>query len=83
MQEFSGKVAVITGAASGIGMGLAQHCADEGMSPQECARIIFEGIRREQFWIFTHEDFKDAYRVRADSVLESTNPAYEAFVTNK
>jgi NAD(P)-dependent dehydrogenase (short-subunit alcohol dehydrogenase family) len=31
MKDFKGKVAVITGAASGIGRGLAEHCAKEGM----------------------------------------------------
>lgn len=31
MKDFKGKVAVITGAASGIGFGLAEHCAKEGM----------------------------------------------------
>lgn len=31
MKEFKGKVAVITGAASGIGFGLAQRAAKEGM----------------------------------------------------
>ncbi len=31
MQEFQGKVAVITGGASGIGLGLARRCATEGM----------------------------------------------------
>jgi NAD(P)-dependent dehydrogenase (short-subunit alcohol dehydrogenase family) len=31
MQDFQGKVAVVTGAASGIGRGLARACAREGM----------------------------------------------------
>ncbi len=31
MQDFTGRVAVVTGAASGIGRGLAERCAREGM----------------------------------------------------
>jgi NAD(P)-dependent dehydrogenase (short-subunit alcohol dehydrogenase family) len=31
MKDFKGKIAVITGAASGIGFGLAERCAKEGM----------------------------------------------------
>jgi NAD(P)-dependent dehydrogenase (short-subunit alcohol dehydrogenase family) len=31
VKDFKGKVAVITGAASGIGFGLAERCAQEGM----------------------------------------------------
>jgi len=32
MQEFEGRTAVVTGAASGIGAALARHCASEGMA---------------------------------------------------
>ncbi len=32
MKEFRGKVAVITGAASGIGRGIAERCVSEGMN---------------------------------------------------
>lgn len=38
MNEFRGKVAVVTGAASGIGRGLAEHCAKEGM------KVVLAGI---------------------------------------
>jgi len=31
VQDFKGKVAVITGAASGIGRALAERCVQEGM----------------------------------------------------
>jgi NAD(P)-dependent dehydrogenase (short-subunit alcohol dehydrogenase family) len=38
MKEFLGKVAVVTGAASGIGRALAERCAQEGM------RVVLAGI---------------------------------------
>ena len=38
MKDFKGKVAVITGAASGIGFGLAERCAKEGM------KVVLAGI---------------------------------------
>ena len=31
MKNFKGKVAVVTGSASGIGLGIANRCVQEGM----------------------------------------------------
>ena len=41
MNEFKDKVAVITGAASGIGFGIAERCAQEGM------KVVLAGINQE------------------------------------
>ena len=41
MKELEGKVAVITGAASGIGFGLAERCAREGM------KVVLAGINMD------------------------------------
>jgi NAD(P)-dependent dehydrogenase (short-subunit alcohol dehydrogenase family) len=41
MDEFREKVAVITGAASGIGRGIAERCAQEGM------KVVLAGINEE------------------------------------
>ncbi len=41
MDEFTGKVAVVTGAASGIGRALARRCAGEGM------RVVLADIEAE------------------------------------
>src|SRR4051794_17985738 len=38
MKEFRGKVAVVTGAASGIGRAVAERCAQEGM------KVVLAGI---------------------------------------
>jgi len=47
MKEFKDKVAVITGAASGIGQGLAERCAKEGMKVV-IADIDEKGLRRNE-----------------------------------
>ena len=49
MQEFTNKVAVITGAASGIGKAMAQRCAAEGM------RLVLADIEHEPLSQWTEE----------------------------
>jgi NAD(P)-dependent dehydrogenase (short-subunit alcohol dehydrogenase family) len=41
MNEFKDKVAVITGAANGIGFGIAERCAQEGM------KVVLSGINQD------------------------------------
>jgi NAD(P)-dependent dehydrogenase (short-subunit alcohol dehydrogenase family) len=41
MKDFKGKVAVVTGAASGIGFGLAERCAREGM------KVVLAGVNED------------------------------------
>lgn len=41
MKEFRGKVAVITGAANGIGFGIAERCAQEGM------QVVLAGVNED------------------------------------
>lgn len=49
MKEFRDKVAVITGAASGIGRGLAERCAQEGM------KVVLTDIEEQPLTQTAHE----------------------------
>ncbi|HVF41820.1 MAG TPA: SDR family NAD(P)-dependent oxidoreductase [Pyrinomonadaceae bacterium] len=53
MREFKGKVAVVTGAASGIGRGLAEACAREGM------RVVLADVE-ETSLAQTERELRDA-----------------------
>jgi NAD(P)-dependent dehydrogenase (short-subunit alcohol dehydrogenase family) len=53
MKEFRGKVAVITGAASGIGRGLAERCMQEGM------KVVLADVE-EMALAQTERELKDA-----------------------
>ena len=45
-----------------------------GMAPDKVAAIVVEGIRNEQFYILTHDDFDDTIRNRMDDILQRRMP---------
>ena len=52
MKEFKDKVAVITGAASGIGYGLAKKCVNEGM------KVVISDVNEEDL-LRVEQELKD------------------------
>ncbi|MBB3048056.1 NAD(P)-dependent dehydrogenase (short-subunit alcohol dehydrogenase family) [Litorivivens lipolytica] len=55
----------------------------QGMAPAECAELVFAAIRENQFWIFTHEDFKPEYQRRIDELLANQNPSYAQYTVDE
>jgi NAD(P)-dependent dehydrogenase (short-subunit alcohol dehydrogenase family) len=46
----------------------------EGMSPQQAADIVFQAIRNEKFYIFTHPEMKPLIQLRMEDILQERNP---------
>ncbi|MCX6379797.1 MAG: SDR family NAD(P)-dependent oxidoreductase [Armatimonadetes bacterium] len=81
MKEFTGRVAVITGAASGIGRAIAERCAQEGMKvvladieagALEKAEAALRASGATTLSVITDVS-------RADSVVNLADRTYEAF----
>jgi len=54
-----------------------KHGVEAGMEPDEVAGIVFEALRQDRFWIFTHEGiFSDAVARRAKSMMDGSDPVY-------
>lgn len=54
-----------------------------GLSPAECAKLVFQAIRENRFWVFTHEDFKPEYQRRYEGVMSNQNPQYQQYVVGE
>lgn len=81
MKEFDGKVAVVTGAASGIGRGLAERCGQERM------KIVMADVAEKPLWQAAAEIRSKGVKVlpvltdvsRASSVESLAQETLEAF----
>lgn len=47
-----------------------------GISAQKAADFLFEGIKRDQFYILTPPDLKDLIRCRTEDILQGRRPSY-------
>ncbi|WP_238456489.1 SDR family NAD(P)-dependent oxidoreductase [Desulfotruncus arcticus] len=46
-----------------------------GMSPQQAADHVFQAIREERFYIFTHPEYNAAVQMRMEDILQGRNPS--------
>jgi NAD(P)-dependent dehydrogenase (short-subunit alcohol dehydrogenase family) len=53
---------------------IAQMSQAHGMPTAEVAGMVVDAIRREQFYILTHDHFDDVIRTRTDDILARRNP---------
>ena len=53
---------------------LAQRLREVGISPEEQAEIVLQGLKQEQFYIFPQSFADDAVKARFESILARSNP---------
>jgi len=51
-----------------------------GMAPDEVGRIVFEGLRADRFWIYTHPVHEASIRARFDSIVAGSDPVHSLAV---
>jgi NAD(P)-dependent dehydrogenase (short-subunit alcohol dehydrogenase family) len=52
-----------------------RHLVPAGMPPVQVADAVFEALRKDQFYIFTHPEGKVAVRTRMEDILQECNPS--------
>jgi hypothetical protein len=45
-----------------------------GMPPSEVARQVFEAIQNERFYVLTHPEHNDRFRMRCDAIVGDGTP---------
>jgi len=55
-------------------MAAFQEILRQGMQPSQTADIVFDAIRGNRLYILTHDQFDEMIRVRAENMINGTNP---------
>lgn len=48
--------------------------SEASMSPRQLADIVFDAIRKEQFYILPHPEYTEVFQLRTDKLLRLENP---------
>ncbi|WP_068085037.1 SDR family NAD(P)-dependent oxidoreductase [Novosphingobium rosa] len=59
---------------------IADQLYAHALTPAEAARITFEGIRENRFYVFTSDRFDGAIRRRTEAILARSNPEFESLL---
>src|SRR4051794_6783314 len=65
------------------GLAAFKAAIDAGIPPIQVADMVFEAIKKDQFYILTHPEWTEAIRLRTDKLLRMENPQSPAAVIAK
>jgi hypothetical protein len=58
-------------------MEMMRQVFKDGMPPKEVADRLFNAIRKEQFYVLTHPEFKERVQKRMENIINEYNPVFE------
>jgi NAD(P)-dependent dehydrogenase (short-subunit alcohol dehydrogenase family) len=47
---------------------------ERGMTPEQCAELVFQAIREKRFYILPHPEWNESIRQRMEAILDGRNP---------
>ena len=56
------------------GLAAFKAAIEASMPPLQVADVVFDAIRKEQFYILPHPEWTEAIRLRTDNLLRMENP---------
>jgi NAD(P)-dependent dehydrogenase (short-subunit alcohol dehydrogenase family) len=60
---------------------IAARLYQDAISPEAVAQLAFDGIRNDEFYLFTSDRFDATIRARTDAILSRSNPIFESLLS--